>query len=335
MMDGTRPQDDRRAAIVRFYDPAFINEYGRLEALRSVKFNVGFCVALVELCSPDGNTIGNLKTELPADAFKRLVAAVLGSVRSCDIAGTNDGAHIVVVLPQTDYFSALSRVKSLTEATDYLKKDKHGIKAAVSLATFPNDGKTFSDVVTTALGRARDRTKSLWTEFEGKNKLFWEIIGDLFSRPHTGFENACFDAGMGYDLTEFFLDQINELVIKEIKRAPQRKGLLYISSKAISPALPVVKTLSSAGQISTRIYLAGESDPGANLSEIKNATPLLIDDPRLKEAFFNFFLNEHSAYALVCKENWGATFSCFHSCDRYLVEGLINSFRNEYGLGDQ
>lgn len=335
MMDGTRPQDDRKTALVRFYDPAFINEYGRLETLRSVKFNVGFSVALIELYSPDGNSVGNLKAELTADALKRLVAAVLGSVRNCDIAGTNDGAHVIVVLPQTDYFNALSCVKALTEATDYLKKDKAGIRASVTLATFPKDGKTFADVVATALKRAQAKTNSLWAEFEGKNKLFWEIIGDLFSRPYEGFENACFDAGMGYDLTEFFIDQINELVIKEIKRAPRRKGLLYISSKAISPALPAVKTLSSAGQISTTIYLAGDSEPGTNLSEIKNATPLVIDDPRLKETFFTFFLNEHSGYALVCKENWGATFSCFHSCDQYLVEGLINSFRNEYGLGGQ
>jgi len=63
--------------------------------------------------------------------------------------------------------------------------------------------------------------------------------------------------------------------------------------------------------------------------------PLALDDPRLKETFFTFLMTEETSYALICKENWGSTFSCFHSSDPVLVEGLITKFQNEYSLKEQ
>lgn len=301
----------------RFYDAHFVNEYGRLESIRANRYNTCFSIILINVDGPAG-----------LDLLKKTVSIVLDSVRSCDVAGLLDERQILIILPETDYFGALMTERKLSKALNALPRS-----VIFSNATFPKDGKGFGELVATAAGRARDRKESIWEKRGYRTKLFWEILGDLSAKSCNGFESASFDAGAGQNLSEFFLDQINELIIKEITRTPQRRGIMYYAARNISTGLPVVKNLSSAGATATKVFLVGEGESG--VWEIRNAMPLMLDDPRLRETFFTFFLSEDSAYALVCKENWGATISCFHTADPALVGGLISRFQNEYSLQEQ
>jgi hypothetical protein len=313
----------------RFYDAFFISEYGRIEATRATRYNTCFSVVLIGV---DG--MSSLMESLEGLEFlKKLVAAVLGSVRSCDVAGLSEDRQIIVILPETDYFGALMAAKKLSRALTQAVREDSEFQVLLSQATFPRDGRTFQELTAAASRRVNERKDSLWERLECKGKLFWEIAGSLTGRNTTAFDGASFDAGSGQDLSEFFIDQINELIIKEIARTPQRRGIMYYGTRNISASLPVVKMLSTAGSTATKVFLVGEGE--GSVWEIRNAMPLLLDDPRLKETFFTFFLNEDTAYALICKENWGATYSCFHTADPVLVEGLITKFQNEYSLQEQ
>ncbi len=312
----------------RFYDAFFVSEYGRIESARATRYNTCFSVMLIGVDEP-----GPFHDSAEGLEFlKKLVAAVLGSVRSCDVAGLTDGNQLMVILPETDYFGALIASRKLSRSLTTALRGEAG-RLLVSQATFPRDGRTFQEITAVASRRLVERKESLWERLSCKGKLFWEIAGSLTGRNTTAFDGASFDAGSGQDLSEFFIDQINELIIKEIARAPQRRGIMYYGTRNISASLPVVKMLGSAGATATKVFLVGESEGSA--WEIRNAMPLPLDDPRLKETFFTFFLNEDTAYALICKENWGATYSCFHTADPVLVEGLITKFQNEYSLQEQ
>ncbi|CAG1066275.1 hypothetical protein BAC1_01883 [uncultured bacterium] len=313
----------------RFYDAFFISEYGRIEATRATRYNTCFSVVLIGV---DG--MSSLMESLEGLEFlKKLVSAVLGSVRSCDVAGLSEDRQIMVILPETDYFGALMAAKKLSRALSQAVREDSKFQVLLSQATFPRDGRTFQELSAAASRRVNERKDSLWERLGCKGKLFWEIAGSLTGRNTTAFDGASFDAGSGQDLSEFFIDQINELIIKEIARTPQRRGIMYYGTRNISASLPVVKMLSTAGSTATKVFLVGEGE--GSVWEIRNAMPLLLDDPRLKETFFTFFLNEDTAYALICKENWGATYSCFHTADPVLVEGLITKFQNEYSLQEQ
>ncbi|MBI5469379.1 MAG: hypothetical protein HY891_09640 [Deltaproteobacteria bacterium] len=321
---------DRKTAFARglpgrFYDAYFINEYGKIEALRSTRYNTCFSVVLITV---DGHGDVDPSEGAHLESIKALAKVVTDSVRNCDVAGMACDRELVVILPETDYFGSLIAVRKLTKAAGQIAR-KGRLSAVITQATFPRDGKGFGELLSTAAKRARERKESVWERQGLKDRLFWEIIGELSGRPYSGFDNSSFEAGSGQDLTEFFIDGINELVLNEVMRAPQKRGVLYYASKSIS-SLPVLKALNSAGALATRVFLVGE--PDGNLSEVKSATPIPLDDPRLKEFLFTFFLNEDSGYALVCKENWGATFSCFHTADPVLVEGLISKFQGEYSL---
>lgn len=315
----------------RFYDAFFISEYGRIEATRATRYNTCFSLILIGVDAVGKTRL--LESPEGLEFLKKLVAAVLGSVRSCDIAGLSEDKKIMVILPETDYFGALMASKKLSRALNGALSEDAPFNVLLSHATFPRDGRTFQDMASVAARRVSERKDSLWERLGCREKLFWEIAGSLTGRNTAGFDGASFDAGSGQDLSEFFIDQINELIMKEIARTPQRRGIMYYGSRNISESLPVVKMLSTAGATATKVFLVGEGE--GSVWEIRNATALLLDDPRLKETFFTFFLNEDTAYALICKENWGATFSCFHTADPVLVEGLITKFQNEYSLQEQ
>lgn len=317
----------------KFHNAAFINEYGKLESLRAVRQNTLFSVILVNISGFEG-TQSSLKDPKMLATVQKVAASIITSVRNSDVVGMTDNRQIVVIMPETDYFTSLALIRKLSNATDALLRDGAiDTPITYSQAAFPRDGKTYDELLMTAKYRFTDRKNSIWEKLELDDKLFWEIVEGLFSRGYKGFDNSCFDAGMGFELTEFIMDQINDLIMKEIKRSSHMKSVAYFSARKISASLPVVKGLATLGPIASKIYLAGEA--GDNIRDIKNASLIILDDPRLRETFFTFYLTENSGYALVCKENWGATFSCFHTSDHYMVEGLINKFYKEYSLQEQ
>lgn len=305
--------------VERFYDNFFLAEYGRLEAARAVRYNASFSTVVIDL--GEGMADGGL--------LEGLASRVVEATRDCDVAGLYDGSRIMVILPETDHFGAAATVRKLAKALGGLENGG----AVFSHATFPRDGRAFGDLVGAALRRADEKKVSVWEKEGFGKKLFWEILGELTSRNYKGYEYSSFDAGAGQDLSEFFLDQVNELIIREIAREPARRGIMYYASKNLSSSLPVVKNLGSTGSVATKVFLVGEGE--GSIWDVRNALPLLLDDPRLRETFFTFFLNEETAYAIICKENWGATFSCFHTSDSSLVEGLIGKFQQEYSLQEQ
>ncbi|HEY4707841.1 MAG TPA: diguanylate cyclase [Thermodesulfobacteriota bacterium] len=321
----------RKLAPSRFYDSYFLTEYGRIEASRANRYNTSFSIVLIDIDGYGGSSL--FEHAQGIEFLKKLATAVIDTTRTCDVAGLSDTHRMMVILPETDHFGALATIKKLSRSLGALKKPDAPVGAVFAHATFPRDGKDFGEVVGAALKRSFERKESLWEKEGLKHRLFWEIIGNLTSKGYTGPDAASFDAGAGQELSEFFLDQINELMVREIARSPEKRGIMYYGAKSISASLPVVKTLGSAGAVSTKVFLVGEGE--GSVWEVKNALPLLLDDPRLRETFFTFFLNEDTAYALVCKENWGATFSCFHTSDNGLVEGLISKFQQEYSLQEQ
>ena len=324
----TKSGASRKPYHERLYDAYFINEYGKIESLRASRYNTCFSVVLVSVEGGGTEAEGSGWHEF----FSKLASRVVESIRNCDVAGLADERRILVILPEADHFGSLMAVRKLSRSVESLSS---GTPFSVNLtqATFPRDGKGFGELVGAATAKMELQKESLWEKQGLKDKLFWEIMGELTSLAPIGHVNSCFEAGGDRAITEFFIDQLDELIVKEISRTPQKRGILYFSSKKISQRLPLVKNLNAAGAFSTRVFLVGE--PEDSTSEIRTATPLILDDPRLREIFFTFYLNEGSGYALVCKENWGATYSCFHTADEHLVEGLITKFQSEYSLQEQ
>jgi len=308
--------------LERLHDPGFLSEYGKIEVLRAIRFKTRFSVMLVEM--PPGIT-GGARNELT----KRLASTITLTLRNCDILGMADETHLGAILPDTDHFGALTAARKLNDASIGTSGwDKGPLPTIFAHSTFPRDGNTYDALLKTAVGRVLARKASIWERLGLKERLFWEIIAELLKKGYTGLDNSSFDVGTGQEVPEFFIDHVTAMAVKEIKRAPQRKGVFLVSAKKISPSLPAVKGLAWAGATATKAFIAGERGEGS--AEVKGASAIYLDDERLKETSLTFFLTEDSAYALICKEGWGGGFSCFHSSDPFLVEGLLLKFQKEY-----
>ncbi|MBI5885552.1 MAG: hypothetical protein HZB85_03100 [Deltaproteobacteria bacterium] len=329
MATDSKSHGHKKTVPGRLYDTFFVSEYGKIESMRAARYSTQFSILLMNIDGMDSP----LRDDEAAGFVKKISNSILDAIRPCDVAGMADDRQVAIILPETDYFGALIAIRKITKAlSSTLTYENPPKKVVMSQATFPKDGKGYGALISTASKRMIDKKDSFWEKEEFRNKLFWEILGDMSSTTYKGFENSSFDLGGGQTLSESFIDQINELIVREITQAPHKRGIAFFASKKLS-ALPALNTLGHIGTLSTKVFLIGQSED--SLRDIKNATPLFLDDPRLRETFFTFYLTEDSGYSLICRENWGATFSCFHSADPYLVDGLINKFQLEYSLQEQ
>ncbi len=139
--------------------------------------------------------------------------------------------------------------------------------------------------------------------------------------------------GPDFELGEAFIRTVNEVILQEIARSPDKRGILYIGTKKITGDMPIKKLLSPLGKTNTKIFVVGEGkDPDSGLT---NATSIALNDQRLSNVYFTFYLAEDTAYALVCRESWGDAHTCFHTPDPYFTEGLITKFQRDFALQEQ
>ncbi|MBI5238651.1 MAG: hypothetical protein HY887_09585 [Deltaproteobacteria bacterium] len=311
-----------KPASPALYSHAFLSEYGRIESRRARFFDSHFSVLFIHIRALEGS-------RERGGSASALANAVRASLRPCDVAGLAGEGQIAVIMPETDFFGAFSASKKLSRTFESFK-DIGAANISITQAAFPADGADFDAVLSSAVRRDEERRNSLWERLGLKDKLFWEITDELFSSVYDGAIDASMDTGPGNDLSEFFIDQVNDCILREIKRTPRKNAVLYMTLKKVHGDHPVVRALNSSAPLAARIVLAGERDP--DVGYIKNAASVYIDDERLMDTVFTFFLSEDSAYALICKENWGGAFSCFHTSDACLVDGLISKFQREYAL---
>ncbi len=301
--------------------------YLRLESVRAERYSSPFSILLVGI-----QTDSSITTEEAVNsASEKIAESVIRSVRTCDIVGAAGETLLMAILPETDYLGSINAARKVTRRL--CSAGIRGATATVAHATCPLDGRDHTALISTALKRLELKKDSFWEKNSLREKLFWEIIGFLAGRPHRGGGVSSFDTGAGSALSEFFVEQINHAIVNEAANPPWKKGIAYFAARNICADAPLIKAIEAAGAVSTRIFLVGQSDK--SLRTVKNAAVLSIDDPRLNEMSFVFYLSEDSAYALLCRENWGATFSCFHTSDPFVVEGLISKFQNEYALQEQ
>ncbi len=319
----------------KLHDAAFLDEYGRLESLRAARYNTSFSVVLISL-NYGGSADGEKRrdTRMPLGCPPALASAVTGaivdSIRDCDVIGTSSAGNLLCLLPETDYFGSLVAIRKISRAIAGVGDTHPEVSATLAHATFPRDGRWYADLVAHAGRIAEQKKRSLWEERGMGRMLFWEIISEFYRGGIKGIASNCFDAGAGHELPASLLDRLLDQIIDEIKRVPNRKGIVYIHPRGEAASRSVAQALSSMPRTSAKVFVVA-AGPEAE-REMPHATIVPIDDERLGETSFVLFLSEDSGYALICRENWGGSYSCFHTSDSYLVEGLITKFQIEYSL---
>lgn len=332
--DSAARDESKKVFPSRFYNAFFVTEYGKLEVLRAERYSKNLSIIFTHI-----EGFSSLKKKLEKDellAFlKYLIKTMMETLRSCDVIGMVEDKRLVAILPETDYFGSCIAVRKLKKAMESVttKGEPHA-SIIFSNVSYPRDGRGYGELIAAADKKLKEQEQGLWLKLSFEDKPFWEIIAALLSGKGYEEKDAVpFDIGKGLELPVFFLDRLQEMIFQEISRDPKKRGILYLGARKISANLPILKAVDAIGAASTKIFIVGEGEE--KKWSLSNAAPVYLSDQRLLETFFVFFLGEDFSYAVVCKERWGEQYSCFHTVDPYLIEGLINKFQKEYGLQEQ
>lgn len=327
--------DDTRSYFrQRFYDELFVTEFARLEALRCERYEGNFSLLFIsfnELISSD-----NLPDKNETITFlKKFVSQVIETVRTCDVVGQFSYYQMMVVLPNTDYFGSLVAIRKLTRIIDnFVEKGCPLQNIECSRVTFPRDASTYKSLLELLRTRVDEKSDSLLHQLNIKKMLFWEAVEVLTQESQVVNDDyATFDIGAGQDFGESFIEKTNEIIIQEIGRSPQKKGIVYFGMKEILPNMPIKHHLAQLQSSYCKIFVVGQGS--VDKMDIDNASPIFLADNRLQDTYFTFYLSEDMSYAVIFKESWGQTFTSFHTSDPHLVEWLIMKFQRDYSLQEQ
>jgi len=324
--------DSSKIGDVRLYDSFFINEYGRLETLRSERYGNPFSVIIIHIESfYHGKKVPSRKGL--QEFLKILIKTTNKVIRGCDIAGILEDKRIILILPHTAYFDSLIAIRKLSRALEFCTKTKPYASIIFSQATFPKDANGFGELVTIATRRIQERMDSLLERLDFRGKLFWEMAAALTGNELEEKDYSTFYIGAEHDLPNSFIDTLNTTILQEITRNHRKKGILYMGVKKFSSDLPVVRALQSINKTRTKIYVVGQGED--KKTKMGSATALLLADNRLLNTYFTLYLNEDTAYGIFCNESWGDAHSCFHTSDPYIVEALIEKFQKDYALQEK
>ncbi len=318
----------------KFYDSYFMNEFGKIETARSERYGSSYSIVILHVDRFKDDKPMQDKGEI-LEFIKKLVGAILEVVRTCDVVGMVEDKRIIIILPQTDYFGSLITIRKLAKALEFITtKGEPYASIIFSQATFPRDANGFGELVGVALKRVTEKKDSPWEKHNLKDKLFWEIVESLSGIGTDSSEYSTFDMDVSEEEDETLLDRINEVIIRDIKRSPQKKGILFMGVQSIRPELPVKKLVASLGTTATKTFLIGAGDE-EETTQADSITTISLKDRRIRETLFTFFLNEDVSYGIICREAWGGSHHCFHTSDPYLVEGLVMKFQMDYSLQEQ
>lgn len=339
---GTKPtkhfsilDESKKLFKSKFYDSYFMTEFGKIETSRSERYGATYSIIVLHVEKFKDGKLPQNRDEI-LDFVKKLVTTVLDVVRTCDVVGMIEDKRLIIILPQTDYFGSLITIRKLTKALEFITTAGKPYGSIIfSQATFPKDANGYGELVGVALNRIAEKKESLWEKHNLKGKLFWEILEAVPNIDEDSPDYSSFDMETDEETEQTMLDRINEMILQDIKRCPQKKGILYMGVKKVTPELPIKKLLASMGATTTKTFLIGAGETEETTHRNNNTTTISLKDRRIAETLFTFFLNEDVSYAVVCREAWSGTLNCFHTSDPYLVEGLVMKFQRDYLLQEQ
>lgn len=325
--DRNKAFDDIEGAVdAEVHDFELLKYCGKTETSRASRYSLPYAVVMVKLSPVEGGSLSNMP-----NLEKKVIDRIFSVIRTCDTVGRTVGNTFVILLPQTDYFGSLIITRKLLDAFEPLVEESIDFaRIEVMQAAYPHHGNNFETLLQVAEDRIRQKRESLWTKLNMDKKIFWEMLETAAAMEAKDISHSNFETSSEGDLKEDFLYTINEAILNEIIKTPKKRGILYISMPKVSPEEPLVKKLQTIFENETKIYVVGEQDRVD--FDNNNIIVRHMMDQRLLETSFTLFMNKDVAYGVFSKESWGGILTCFHTSDKFLVEGMITRLQRDYAL---
>ena len=272
---------------------------------------------------------------------ENLLKKISSSLRETDLLGTLNEDEFVIMLPETDYFDSLLFIRQLKEKTaEDLRINDPAQQQSWQLlggsATYSRDGEDFNSLSRTAHERIEKSRRSLASEAELDNLPFWDITNFLLQltpeSEHISRGESYFHAPLTFDLP--LLAKITELIGSETLDRPFLRGAIFINQAVGNEVIESLQRKLTSRElrpgVDLKLFILGVS--AFEPPPLPNLTQLELEDERLNQNLFLFYLGELSAYGFVGFLNAQGDGSGFHSADPVLVELMIHKLQKHYQL---
>lgn len=324
---------DRETAA---YNLSYFTDYASKEIYKARRYGRSFSLLTFSL-----DNLPQLRARLGAERGRRAARGVIRAlsriVRDSDVLAKATEQEFFLLLPETDYFGALTFLRRAMEAAGEEPEVKE-IETQVPLgltgaaAAFPKDGEDFDELVLRCRRRCEERRGSLHRKLLLEGLPFWDsvslLLGSARSPRLPGDERS--EPSRRGKVAATLFEEVQAEVARELSRDPFARGLVYLGGAEVRSDLPIAVGLESVPcDFSARVYLLGRK---GDLESHLGLTPIFVEsDERMARHQFLFWLAENAAYALIQRRGRGATWG-FHTSDSALVEGLVSKLQAEYGL---
>lgn len=320
----------------RFYNASFINEYGKLEVLRTERYGNNFSVVSLE--------VNNSPEKLHKDkelllVLREMVKLIMGTLRECDLLGMVNHNRFTILLPETDIFGSIitiRRIKRVLQSSELTKK----LKISLGSASYPMDGKDFDVLIKKSRQNIKEYKESILVSLDLENRDFWSIINTLISSNSQNDIDAVDselekDSGKSQKLSSvssYFFDTLQEMILREILHSPRVSGILYmpVLRQNLNPLF--LQEIQKTNNLQTKIFFISDKD---ETKKIPNIGYIELKDKQITSTPFIFFLRRDFAYGMICKKYMDEEYKGFHTVDEVLIETLINKFQEKYLLQEQ
>ncbi len=155
--------------LTAIYNRRFINEFLKKEIERCKRLDREFSIVICDIddLKRINDTYGHLSGDMVLKSFSQLI---MNNLRNLDVVGRYGGDEFIIISPETtseDAFNITNRLRMKIENLEIpiMRDKKIKITASFGIATFPEDGMSFDDLLVTADGRLY-KAKN-----KGKNKI--------------------------------------------------------------------------------------------------------------------------------------------------------------------
>lgn len=320
----------------RFYNSSFINEYGKLEVLRTERYGSNFSVISLEV----DDSLENIhKDKELLFVLREMVKLIMSTLRECDLLGMVNHNRFTILLPETDIFGSIitiRRIRRVLQNSELTKK----LIVHLGSSSYPVDGKDFDVLIKKAKNKINEYKESIFASLDLEKKDFWSIVNTLLSnngdnetdKVSKALEKTDDKSHKLSSISSFFFDTLQETVLREILHGPKVSGILYmpVLKQHLNPLF--LQELQKASNLQIKIFFISCKDdtkkiPGIGYIELK--------DKQILSMPFILFLRRDLAYGMICKKEKEGEYKGFHTVDEVLIEALINKFQEKYLLQEQ
>jgi diguanylate cyclase (GGDEF)-like protein len=326
---------DRESAA---YHLSYFVDYAGKEFYKARRYGREFSLVLLSLDNLEAAR-REAGPELLRDAVRDAIQAVSRVVRDADILAKVSESEYYVLLPETDYFGALSFLRRAREAVrreaSVRALDRHvPLLLSMGAATFPKDGEDFDELLHWCRARVEEQRGSLVRRLhldDLEPGAFWDLAGMLLDEAGR-LPDSSPSARRRADAALF--EAVQQEAAREIARDPRARGVLYVGAGSRADGLPLVAALPDdggtwrAGDRPVQVVVLGPRSPEATGPHAMVTEVPVEGDARLAAHEFLLFLGENAAYALLQRR--GGTL--FHTADIPLVHLLVSHLQAAYDL---